>query len=97
MAKGSPNGQLDVVVPYMAGTYDEHRFRVVHGRAHLFKVTMGGEFAVDGFRRQDDAMESGEREDDEGVDGSAWAPLPAEMAADLGLRLEAEGDPALTS
>ena len=34
--RGNGNGDcsLDVAIPYIAGTYDEHRFRVVHGRAH---------------------------------------------------------------
>lgn len=83
-------GLLNVVVPYIAGTYDEHRFRVVHGRAHLFEVTMGGEYAVDGFRRVDDAMKAESLDDDEGTTGTAWCPLPEAMAKDLQLRLEAE-------
>lgn len=83
-------GLLNVVVPYIAGTYDEHRFRVVHGRAHLFEVTMGGEYAVDGFRSVDDAMEAKSLDDDEGKAGTAWCPLPEAMAKDLQLRLEAE-------
>ena len=42
---------LDVVVPYIAGTYDEHRFRVDHGEARIMAVTMGGEYTVDGWGR----------------------------------------------
>jgi hypothetical protein len=80
---------LDVVVPYIAGTYDEHRFRVVQGRAHVFEVTMGADYAVDGHRQVADAMEEG-ADDDLGKAGVAWASLPAAMAEDLRLRLEAE-------
>jgi hypothetical protein len=80
---------LDVVVPYIAGTYDEHRFRVVQGRAHVFEVTMGADYAVDGHKPLADAMEH-DAEDDFGIAGIAWASLPAAMADDLRLRLEAE-------
>lgn len=80
---------LDVVVPYIAGTYDEHRFRVVQGRAHVFEVTMGADYAVDGHRQLSDAMDEGV-EDDLGTAGVTWAALPAAMADDLRLRLEAE-------
>lgn len=80
---------LDVVVPYIAGTYDEHRFRVVQGRAHVFEVTMGADYAVDGHRQLTDAMEQ-DAEDDIGIAGMAWAALPEAMADDLRLRLEAE-------
>jgi hypothetical protein len=80
---------LDVVVPYIAGTYDEHRFRVVQGRAHVFEVTMGADYAVDGHRQLEDAMDEG-AEDDLGTAGVSWAALPAVMADELRLRLEAE-------
>jgi len=80
---------LDVVVPYIAGTYDEHRFHVVQGRAHVFEVTMGADYAVDGHKPLADAMEH-DAEDDFGIAGIAWAALPAAMADDLRLRLEAE-------
>ncbi len=86
-------GWLNVAVPYIAGTYDEHRFRVVHGRAHLFEVTMGGKYSVDGHRglrgEKDDAMEQEGFEDDEGTKGEAWCPLPEAISQDLRLRLEA--------
>jgi hypothetical protein len=80
---------LDVVVPYIAGTYDEHTFRVVQGRAHVFEVTMGADYAVDGHRQRTDAMEE-DAEDDLGTVGVSWAAIPAVMADDLRLRLEAE-------
>ena len=86
--RGNGNGDcsLDVAVPYIAGTYDEHRFRVVHGRAHLFEVTMGGEYIVDGHRIVRDAMEA----ESLGDDGVVWAPIPETIAVDLRLHLEAE-------
>lgn len=83
---------LDIAVPYIAGTYDEHRFRVVHGRAHIFEVTMGGEYAVDGHRVLLDAMAADPQSDDLGERGAAWAPIPEAISGDLRLRLEADID-----
>ena len=77
-SNGNGDCFLDVAVPYIAGTYDEHRFRVVQGRAHIFDITMGGDYTVDGHS------------DDVGEQGSAWAPIPEAIAEDLRLRLEAE-------
>ena len=88
-AKGNRECFLDVAVPYIAGTYDEYRFRVVHGRAYIFEVTMGGEYAVDGHRVELDAMEAEHLSDDLGGQGVAWAPVPDAIAADLRLSLEA--------
>ena len=90
--RGNGNGDcfLDVAVPYIAGTYDEHRFRVVQGRTHIFEVTMGGKYAVDGHRIVPDAMEAKRLSDDLGEQGAAWAPIPEAIAADLRLHLEAE-------
>ena len=90
--RGNGNGDcsLDVAVPYIAGTYDEHRFRVVHGRAHIFEVTMGGKYVVDGHRVVRDAMEVESLGDDFGKEGVVWAPIPETIAADLRLHLEAE-------
>ena len=87
---GDGDCSLDVAVPYIAGTYDEHRFRVVHGRAHIFEVTMGGKYVVDGHRIVRDAMEAESLGDDFGKEGVVWAPIPETIAADLRLRLEAE-------
>ena len=89
-AKGGGDCFLDVAVPYIAGTYDEHRFRVVHGRAHVFDVTLGGEYAVDGHRNVSDAMEAERIGDDPGQKGTAWAPVPEVIAEDLRLHFEAE-------
>ena len=90
--RGNGNGDcsLDVAVPYIAGTYDEHRFRVVHGRAHIFEVTMGGKYVVDGHRIVRDAMEAERLGDDFGKEGAVWAPIPETIAAELRLHLEAE-------
>ena len=90
--RGNGNGDcfLNVAVPYIAGTYDEHRFRVVHGRAHIFEVTMGGEYTVDGHRIVPDAMEAESLSDDLGEQGADWAPIPEAIAANLRLHLEAE-------
>ena len=90
--RGNGNGDcsLDVAVPYIAGTYDEHRFRVVHGRAHVFEVTMGGKYIVDGHRIVADAMEAESLGDDFGKQGVVWTPIPETIAADLRLHLEAE-------
>ena len=87
---GEEDCYLDVAIPYIAGTYDEHRFRVVHGRAHLFEVTMGGEYNVDGHRVVSDPMEANALSDDIGERGDAWAPVPEVIARDLRLNLEAE-------
>ena len=90
--RGNENGDcyLDVVVPYIAGTYDEHRFRVVHGRAHIFDVTMGGKYAVDGHRSVLSPSESETAGDDPGEPGVAWIPVPETIATDLRVYLEVE-------
>ncbi len=97
-ANGNGNGggqaRLEIAVPYIAGTYDERRFRVLEGRARLFEVTMGGDYAVDGSHRPaHDAMEEARPEDEgeEGAERTEWCPLPAELARDLRLCLEADG------
>ena len=89
-ANGNGDCSLDVAVPYIAGTYDEHRFRVVHGRAYIFEVTMGGKYVVDGHRIVRDAMEAESLSDDFGKQEVVWAPIPETIAADLRLHLEAD-------
>ena len=90
--RGNSNGDcsLDVAVPYIAGTYDEYRFRVVHGRANIFEVTMGGKYVVDGHKAVPDAMEADYLGDDFGKRGVVWTPIPETIAAELRLHLEAE-------
>lgn len=93
MAMADPSqGHLDVVVPYIANTYDEHRFRVVHGRSRLFDVTMGGDYGVEGQARSSDVMEEGKFADDINAEdrGDMVVPLPDEIADALRIRLEAE-------
>jgi hypothetical protein len=51
---------------------------------------MGGEYAIDGHRSVDDAMEAENLDDDEGKRGAAWCPLPEVIARDLQLRLDTE-------
>ena len=63
---------------------------MVHGRAHVFDITLGGEYAVDGHRNVSDAMEAERLGDDLGQKGTAWAPVPEVIAEDLRLHLEAE-------
>ena len=87
---GTGDCSLDVAVPYIAGTYDEHRFRVLHGRAHIFEVTMGGKYIVDGHKTVPDAMEAESLGDDVGRRGEVWTPIPETIAEDLRLNLEAE-------
>lgn len=84
----SGEGSLDIAVPYIAGTYDEHRFRVVHGRAHIFEVTMGGKYTVDGHRSRN-VMKNDNIGDDSGESHVAWAPIPDVIAKDLRIDLEA--------
>jgi hypothetical protein len=50
---------------------------------------MGADYAVDGHRQVADGMDEGVS-DDLGTAGASWAALPAAMADDLRLRLEAE-------
>ena len=90
--RGNRDCFLDVAVPYIAGTYDEHRFRVLHGRAHIFEVTLGGKYVVDGHKIVSDAMEAENLSDDPEKKGvaSAWVPIPDVIAASLRLNLEAD-------
>ncbi len=87
---GKQNCPLDVAVPYIAGTYDEHRFRVVHGRAHLFDVVMGGKYEVDGRRIRTAELGEVNKSDTVSEQEPAWAPIPKAIAADLRIHLEAE-------
>ena len=81
---------LDIAVPYIAGTYDEHRFRVVNGRAHIFDVTMGGKYTVDGHRSGNAPSGLEDDGDDSGEPGVAWVPVPETIAVDLRVHLEAD-------
>lgn len=87
-------GVLDVVVPYVANTYDEYRFRRVHARAHLFEVTMGADYTVDTATRSGSDEEQPTVLDDVDSDVAvdAQVPLPEIIADALRMRLEAEGN-----
>lgn len=92
MAAGDhTQGHLEVVVPYIANTYDEHRFRVVHGRSRLFDVTMGGDCDMDIQNRTSDVMEEDQVVDDLFTEERAElvVPLPVEIAEALRINLEA--------
>jgi len=39
---------LEIVVPYLAATYDERMFEELYRRAQLFEVTLGGDMRVEG-------------------------------------------------
>lgn len=88
---GWPRGRLDVVVPYVANTYDEHRFRRVHARAQLFEVTMGSDFVLDDVRRRGGPDEDPGFSDDVNVEdtGQANVQLPESIACALRMKLEA--------
>ncbi|WP_447585560.1 helicase-related protein [Pseudoxanthomonas mexicana] len=92
--KGEEAGVLDVVVPYVANTYDEYRFRRVHARAHLFEVTMGANYAVETAGHAGNTSEDNPVVDDANVDDTTEAvvPLPEVIARALRMRLEAEGN-----
>jgi hypothetical protein len=87
-------GHLDVVVPYVANTYDEFRFRRVHARAHLFEVTMGADYMVDSADRSEQEDDEERIRDDTDTQGriDASVPLPNPIAEALRMKLEAEHD-----
>jgi hypothetical protein len=90
-ASVDPTATLDVVVPYLRGTYDQRVFEVVHGRAHLFEVTMGGDYRLDGRQQEEWGDEDETVDDVAGEAGERGAvPLPECIAGELRLRLEAE-------
>lgn len=84
---GGEGGELDVVLPYVANTYDEYRFRRVHARAQLFDVTMGGDYAIDDEETAAMRAKFPQLDDD-----GPSVPLPACIAHALRMRLEAEGN-----
>ena len=92
----NPKGCLDVVVPYIANTYDEYRFRKVHARSHLFEVTMGGDYIVETGRTNSETFAEDKVVDDKNDDensSDAIVPLPALTADALRMRLEVNHDP----
>ena len=47
-ANGKEVPTLEIVVPYLAATYDERMFEELYRRAQLFEVTLGGDMRVEG-------------------------------------------------
>jgi len=84
----------EIVVPYLAATYDERMFEELYGRAQLFEVTLGGDLRVEGRIEPEHVQaEKGSREvtgigtEDEylGVEGNdtGTVDLPEDMVARL--------------
>ncbi len=46
--RGAGAPRLEVVVPYLAATYDERMFEELYRRSQLLEVTLGGDIRVDG-------------------------------------------------
>jgi len=77
---------LEIVVPYLAATYDERMFGELHRRAQLFEVTMGGDMRVDGRIDPDDEKAEAHRRSHEGI-GTESEDLGSEGAEGAGLEL----------
>ena len=87
---------LEVVVPYLAATYDERMFEELYRRAQLFEVTMGGDVRVEGRIDPDADHEErrrrilegiGAEDEDLGAEGDTGAvDLPEAMV--LSLRID---------
>ncbi len=63
----NPLPTLDIVIPYLAATYDERMFEELYRRAQLFEVTMGGDFRVEGRISTEEAEANGRRRKEAGV------------------------------
>ena len=73
---------LDVGVPFLAGTYDERMYEELRIRAQMFEVLTGGDLAADNLEGHDSQPEA------EGTEaGLSYPVLPAEMVADLRVKL----------
>lgn len=94
---GASDGEhpsLEIVVPYLAATYDERMFEELYRRAQLFEVTLGGDMRVEGRiepeqvnaeRRSREAAGIGTEDEDLGVEGNdtGTVDLPEDMVARL--------------
>lgn len=85
---------LEIVVPYLAATYDERMFEELYRRAQLFEVTLGGEMRVEGRiepeqvkaeRKSREEAGIGTEDEDLGVGGddAGTLDLPEDMVARL--------------
>lgn len=80
---------LEIVVPYLAATYDERMFEELYRRAQLFDVTMGGDMRVDGRIDPDDERAEARRRSDEGIDAEN-EDLGTEEVDGVGLELPSD-------
>lgn len=80
---------LEIVVPYLAATYDERMFEELHRRAQLFEVTMGGDMRIDGRIDPDDERAEAHRRSDEGI-GTENEDLGSEETDGGGLELPSD-------
>lgn len=85
---------LSVVVPNLGGTHDQRVHWVVHGRAHPFEVTLGGDYRLD-MRQQEGWEDEIQAVDDAAGEASerGAVPLPESTDADLRLRRGAVEEP----
>lgn len=83
---------LEVGVPFLAGTYDERMYEELRLRAQTFEVLTGGDLSADNPEGNDDEPGA------EGVTSDLrMVALPAEMLADLRVRLHIWEEPGATT
>ncbi len=80
---------LEIVVPYLAATYDERMFEELYRRAQLFEVTMGGDMRVDGRIDPNDEQAEARRRADEGI-GTEDEDLGNEGPDGAGIKLPSD-------
>lgn len=81
-SEGNPTF-LEIVVPYLAGTYDERMYEELRIRAQTFEVLTGGDLAVENAEGADSDKE--ESRDQRNLD---FVILPQAMVEELRVRLE---------
>jgi len=92
--EGGTGPTLEIVVPYLAGTYDERMFEELYRRAQLFEVTLGGDLQMEGRidpdhlaaeRRLREKLGIGTEDEDLGhhADDTGVVNLPADMIEQL--------------
>lgn len=93
-ANDGDHPSLEIVVPYLAATYDERMFEELYRRAQLFEVTLGGEMRVEGRiepehvkaeKRSRAEAGIGTEDEDLGAEGNdtGTVDLPEDMVARL--------------
>jgi hypothetical protein len=88
LALDSEKPCLEIVVPYLAGTYDERMYEELRLRAQMFEVLTGGDLASENR----DGLSS-ENEDEGSESGFALLSLPEKMVADLRVNLHVWNKP----